>query len=298
MVPLLALAFSISGAVPHRELPSTFVGGRVFVMPRVENHDRRLVLWVDSNGNGFLRSGVVSELKLQTGPADTAYLPALGEPGFPAVNGNHGALPVLNDARVASDPVFSGIDGQLGWTWLDGRIWTIDYPGRHLYQDYTAPAYREPDRVPLLFDRAHRYPQMGVTIAGIAYRAALDTGASIALSQAALQTVHDGLPQVRAASFVRRSTLQSWHAAHPDWTYVANAGTAGEGAMIRVPEVSASRVVFRNVWFSTRPDDDVFAGEALEVKLGPSAFDHCAVTLDYVHDEAGFECAGSINASP
>jgi hypothetical protein len=288
---LLAVAFAFGlGAVPHRELPATFVAGRVFAMPRV-NSQRRLALWIDSDGSGFVRSSVVAELHLQKTSADTAYLPVLAEPGFPPVTGEHGALPILDDVQVSNDPIFSGIDGQLGWTWLQDRIWTIDYRGKHLYQDYSAPPYPGADRVPLEFGSMGRYPQMQVTIDGAVYRAALDTAATVALSQAAAQRLNDGLPQVRATSFVRKQTLERWHAAHPDWEYIANAGAAGGVALIRVPQVRAAQVTFNGVWFSTRPGDDVFQGDDAGLKIGPSAFSNCAVTLDYVHESAGFECS-------
>jgi hypothetical protein len=289
---LLAVAFALSiGAVPHTELPARFVGGRVFAMPRVANSDRRLALWVDSDGSGFLRSGIVSKLGLQTTAAGMAYLPKLDERAFPPVTGNHGALPILDDAQVASDPIFAGIDGQLGWSWLDDRIWTIDYTGHHLYQDYSAPPFPDAARVPLVFDSKHRYPQVDLLIDGKSYRAALDTAASIALSQRTMQELGDALPPVRATSFVPHRTLDAWHAAHPEWTYIADAGIAKGVSMIRVPEVRAARVVFRSVWFSTRPDDDVFEGEGVDLKLGPSAFGNCAVTIDYVNESAGFECS-------
>jgi hypothetical protein len=289
---LLSVAFALSlGAVPHRELPATFLAGRAFVMPRVSS-TRRLALWIDSDGSGFLRSGLVSELHLQRAAQNTAYFPPLIEPGFPPVTGNRGALPILDDADVAADPVFSGIDGQLGWTWLAGRIWTIDYAGHRLYQDYSAPPYPSADVVPLEFDRAHRYPAMHIGIAGTSYRAALDTAASVALSPAAVQRLGDGLPPIRAASFVPKRTFDAWHAAHPDWMYIPNAGAGGGVSLIRVPEVRAARIMFHDVWFSTRPNDDVFQCDTVDLKLGPTAFSRCAVTIDYVHDAAAFECSG------
>jgi hypothetical protein len=288
---LLALAFGFAAStVPHVELPSTFSGDRVFVMPRVENSMRRLALWVDTDGGGFLRSGVVDALHLQRGAMKTAYLPRLDEVSFPPVTGNHGALPILSDAGVANDPVFSGVDGQLGWTWLSDRIWTIDYVGRHVYWDRTAPNFRDAYRVALSFDRAHRYPSLEMEIDGKTYHAALDTAATVALSQRALTSLNDGMPQVRATSFIPRRTLASWHAAHPEWTYIADAGYSRGVAMIRVPEVRAGRVTFHDVWFSTRPDDDVFHDDSVDAKLGPTAFGKCAVTIDYVHDDAAFEC--------
>ncbi len=289
---LLAVAFSLSlGAVPHTELPATFMGGRVFVMPRVATANRRLALWLDSGGDGFLRDSLVNELGLQTTAAHTAYLPKLDERAFPAPAGDHGALPILDDRQVANDPIYTGIDGQLGWTWLDDRIWTIDYVERHLYQDYSAPPYPDADRVALSFDSKHRYPRMDVMIDGRHYEASLDTAASVALSETALQRLGDALPGVRATSFIPQRTLDAWHAAHPEWTYIANAGVSKGVSLIRVPDVRAARVVFRGVWFSTRPNDDVFQGERADLKLGPSAFGNCAVTLDYVHESAGFACS-------
>lgn len=295
---LLAIAFSFSlGNVPHVELPATFVAGRAFVMPRVASSDRRLALWVDTDGSGFLRSSVVSAFNLQTGGSHTAYLPPLNEPAFPAVRGNRGALPVLDDAQIRTDPVFNGIDGQLGWTWLDGRIWTLDYVGSHLYQDFTAPAIPARDRVLLRFDPKHRYPQLEIGLGGRTYRAALDTAATIALSPGAMRQLHDALPEVRATSFIQQRTLTALHTAHPDWQYVDDAGAPGI-AMILVPRVTAANVTFSNVWFSTRPNDDVFQDDPVDAKLGPSAFGNCAVTIDYVHDDAGFTCTGNDGRSP
>lgn len=298
---LFALAFTFSAAlVQHTELPSTFSSDRLFVMPRVEGSTRRLALWVDSDGSGFVRKRLVDELHLQTvtmwmggQPEPAAYLPRFDELGFPAVTGNHGALPLLNDADVSNDPIFNGMDGQLGWPWLNDRIWTIDYVGKHLYWDHAAPPYPSGDRVGLSFDRAHHYPQLDISVDGKTYKAALDTAATIALSNQTAASLGDGLGAVRATSFVRRSTLDAWRAEHPDWTYIADAGVAKGISLIRVPEVGAGRVTFHDVWFSTRPNDDVFQGETVDAKLGPTAFSKCAVTIDYVHDAAAFECSKS-----
>lgn len=295
MIAVLALSFAVT-LVPHAELPSTFSGDRLFVMPLVANSSRRLALWVDSDGDGFIREKAVSELQLQTvtqlkpQTVQAAYLPRLDERDFPPPTGNHGVLAVLEDADVAGDPVFNGFDGQLGWTWLGDRIWTIDYVGHHLYWDHTAPAYSARDRVGLTFDRMHRYPQLDIVVDGKTYRAALDTAASVALSTKTIAALNDAMPAVRATSFIPRRIAGAWHAAHSDWPYIADAGASKGVSLIRVPEVQAGRVVFHDVWFSTRPGDDVFSGGTVEAKLGPTAFSKCAVTLDYVHDAAGFEC--------
>ena len=293
---LLALAFSLNAAfAPRVELPSVFSGDRAFVTPLIAGSARRIVLWLDSDGSGFLRSRVVRELHLQTLNGhgismSSAFLPQLDERDFPPVTGNHGALPVLEDSEIASDPIFAGLDGQLGWSWLAGRIWTIDYAGHHIYEDRTAPAYRSADMVELSFDRAHRYPRIDTAIDGKTYLAALDTAATVALSESALAAMNDSLPAVRATSFAPARTVNGWHAAHPEWAYIAAGGSSGGVSLIRVPKVRANRLTFRNVWFSTRPADDVFQGDDVDLKLGPSAYARCAVTIDYVHDAAAFDC--------
>lgn len=286
----LAVALSLSiGAIPHRELPSTFVAGRLFVMPRVANSNRRLGLSVDTHGSGFIRSTVVSQLHLQTADQHVAYLPAFSETAFPAVTANYGALPILDDAQIARDPVFSGVDGQLGWPWLVNRIWTIDYIGRHFYQDYSAPPVPDSERVPLLFDSDHRYPQLMIEIGSNAYRTALDTAASLAVRDALASGTYTAV-HVEAMSFVPFATMMAWHTAHPDWLYGPINGLPSDVVMIRVPEATAGGVIFHDVSFWARPRDGMFKGESVDLILGPNAFENCALTLDYVHDFAGFEC--------
>lgn len=262
-------------------------------MPRVADALSRMTLWVDSGGSGFIRLSAVTNLRLQTvgsGKGELAYLPRFDDP-LPSISENHGALPILNDAMVANDPVYTSIDGQLGAGWLADRIWTIDYVGHHLWLDHATPAYHSADVVPLGFDRTHRFPRIDISVGGTTYHAALDTGASVALNPAAAAAVIKGPAAVAASSFIPAKTLQQWHQANPSWRYIRSASPTAKVSMILVPQVQANRVVFRNVWFSTRPNDDVFQGGDVQAKLGASAFGNCAVLLDYVHDISAFQCA-------
>jgi len=288
----LEVAFSLTAAIPRTELPSTFSGGRLFAMPRIADSLRRMTLWVDSDGSGFIRQSAVTSLRLQTvaGSARAlAYLPRFDDP-LPPISENHGALPILDDATVTADPIFGSVDGQLGASWLADRMWTIDYVSHHLWLDHATPSYHSADVVPLNFDRTHHFPRIDISIAGVTYRASLDTGASVALNRSAAAAVSNGPPAVVATSFLPRATLQRWHQAHPSWQYIGDAGATAGVSMILVPRVRANRVTFDNVWFSTRPNDDVFQGEEVQAKLGASAFGRCAVLLDYVHDISAFQC--------
>jgi hypothetical protein len=293
MTIIFAIAFSLTTGVPHTVVPSTFVAGRVFATPLVSNSLRRMVLWLDTDGAGFIRSKAVSELRLQTttikGKA-AAYLPRFDTLEFPSISADRGALPVLDEADVGNKPMYSEIDGQLGASGFVDRIWTIDYVNHQVWLDHAAPSYHSADAVPLIYDSTHRYPRVQLSIDGATYLGALDTAATIALSEKGASFVGDGLPQVRATSFVRRSTVAGWHAAHPEWAYLAEAGIGPGVSLIRVPEVRANRVVFHNVWFTARANDDVFAGKSVDVELGPTAYGRCSVLLDYVHDVSAFQC--------
>ena len=103
---------------------------------------------------------------------------------------------------------------------------------------------------------------------------------------------------MRATSFATRALVTQWHEQHPSWRYIKNAGQQAGIDAIRVPEVSAGAVQFHDVWFTTRPDDDVFEGEREQLKLGPTAFGCCVLTVDYRRRRAilqgwGFTAGGS-----
>ena len=117
---------------------------------------------------------------------------------------------------------------------------------------------------------------------------ALDTAATVALSprgaafiDARAIAMKSGV-LVRATSFVKRTLIDQWHERHPRWLYRAQVGQGRGISAILVPLVRAENVEFANVWFTTRPDDDVFQGELVDVKLGPTAFAGGSLTIDYL----------------
>lgn len=50
---------------------------------------------------------------------------------------------------------------------------------------------------------------------------------------------------------------------------------------ITIPEVPIGPAALRRVTFTTRPDDDVFSGSDVEVKLGSHAYAGRRLMLDY-----------------
>jgi hypothetical protein len=125
-----------------------------------------------------------------------------------------------------------------------------------------------------------KFKVVQVGIAGTGYAMNFDTAATIALNEQTLTALHDGWAPVRATSFLRSDVMKRLHETHPRWPYVARAGADGI-AMLRVPRVTIGTFIAQNVWFSTRPGDDVFEGETVAGKIGPTAFSQSSVTLDY-----------------
>jgi hypothetical protein len=282
------------------EIPATFVDQRVIATPVAASGGQTLRLWVDSNGAGFLFDDVARRYGTLVGTSSTqaprARLPAFTmAQRFPLPSSHDGTLSVMPKAGVRSDPIFFGLDGQLGASWLQRRVWTFDYPRRALvwHCDGAQPPHAAADEIPISFATDANgklagdaeYPQLQVDVAGENFLASLDTAASVALSAQGVAALGPG-GVVRSTSFARHSIVRSWHKLHPDWRYVADAGQAAGVAAIRVPLLRAAAVRFPDVWFTTRPDDDVFQGEKDQLKVGPTAFGCCALTIDYVRQHA------------
>jgi hypothetical protein len=296
VVPVaLAVGSLRAGACGIVEMPAVFSAGRVFVTPAAAADGQELKFWVDSDGSGFLFEDIAKRYDTLTTPAGAmqqARLPALEvQRSIPPLADHHDALPIMQRLAVASDPLFQGLAGQLGASWLQGRVWTFDYRlGKLQWRcDGTEPRHAKSDEIGLSFAAdadgkllgGVAYPQLQVDVDGNPSAAALDTGASVALSQTGLAAIHDGGAAVRGTSFAKRELVARWHSQHPRWRYATGVGqSAGVDALL-VPSVTAGNVRFRNVWFATRPGDDVFEGENVEMKIGATAFDQAALTIDY-----------------
>lgn len=295
MMPAAFLAVAIAASLVS--LPAEFSGGRILLTPTVAATRVRLHLWMDTDGSGFLPESLVRKLGLRAFSVRhrsmamrVAQLPALAS-RFPEPLGLKGGIPEVHLGKdQLADPLFRGIDGQVGASWFQERVWSIDYVSHRVqwFPDGRAPRHDPALEVPFSFVRSagasldgSEYPLVSVAIDGVRLSMSLDTGASVALSKTTLNTLNDGLPAVRGASFVLRDVAGAWHRKHPRWRYVANAGQTGGVDLIQVPLVRLGGVALSNVWFSTRPHDDVFEGDAVAGKLGGTAFVGKMLILDY-----------------
>jgi len=284
MIALLA-----ASAAFNQNLPAAVVNGRFFYQPSVVVH--RLRIWLDTDGSGFVTRRCVEMLGLSVAANHTALPDPVMQPTALA-----GRLPVFDPDPA--DSIFADIDAQFGATWFQGRIVSLDYPrGRlQLLAPSDAPSGTQ-GRATLHFqtgpngDRidGRQYPRVEVTIDGNErVPMSFDTAASVALAPATEKALSDGWGAVRATSFVTHAAMRSWHAAHPSWRFIARAG--GDGIdLLRVPGLTIGTYRAHDVWFSTRPRDDVFEGESVTGKIGPTAFFRSRVTLNYPAAEVLFD---------
>lgn len=253
---LAALVFCGATQAVPLEVPSVFENGRIFALVRdARLPAQTLRFWVDTDGSGFV---------LSSSPAA-----ALGNLQIEPPLGAAGKLAVLRAADVSGNRIFDRMDGQLGWSWLTGHIWTFAYPAKRLTLQARVPAHaaRDEVRLRLLQDR---YPIVDAVIGDEHIETVLDTAATVVLNARAGETRRPVASCASAVALYRR------------------AGEENGVDAIEVPSVRLAHIDFKHVWITTRPNDDVFEGEAIGLKLGPSAFEPFALTIDYVNRIAVF----------
>ncbi|MBN1206271.1 MAG: hypothetical protein JXB05_15245 [Myxococcaceae bacterium] len=319
--PTATSAASESGPAPTPgnplALPTHFVEDRFYVVP-VTSDGQKLELFTDTGGGLFITEGAAERLKLATeevstpesptGKAAMARLPAFrpGE-GIPSVELGDGRVPVAPAAMTRQLQAMGLVsDGMLGQAWFAMRVWTFDYPGGKLWWRARGdvPAVDERHRVPLGFRksamgaRETHFPRIQLQVDGETLDLLFDTGATVSLTDKALQALGDGRPVARATSFITRSTFERWRQRHPDWRVIENADKVlPDSALIEVPAVELAGHTVGPVWFTTRPDKNFhqfmsqFMDQRVEGALGGSALRFFRVTVDYPNEVALFERA-------
>lgn len=187
--------------------------------------------------------------------------------------------------------------GQLGSNWFNGRVWTIDYPGRRLVLRGASSASGEPGR-----EQAFRYytdstgqrvghlGYVDVLIDGDTIAMLMDTGATVWLSSAALERVNDGGPSERSTTHIPNWLFTRLHERHPDWPVIERADLWFGCSLIRVPSIAVAGYQVGPTWLSVLPGPATPpAGSASAPAwtrrqggtIGGSLLRHFVVTLDY-----------------
>lgn len=296
-------------------LPTALELDRLFVLTVTEAGDT-LALSVESgNVTSMLYAATVERLDLPllefVSGADTAWLVAM-----PALEAASEIPPLAEMPDVGSfffvfPADVPGEDGFLGQSWLAGRAWRLDYPEARisLIPPGVLSSYPAALQVPLGFrtdgrgGRLLNVPRVRVKVGSDSLDLVLDTGASVAFSDTALEHMEPG-GDFRGASLIALSVLRSWKRENPSWVVVENADANTGMPMIHVPNVEFGGTHSGPVWFVATPDDRFFQGVSgltdLPVygALGGNAFRGLAVMLDYERAIAVFERVGSRTTVP
>ncbi len=279
-VPLLGAATPAAAPTPAApvEIPVEVGGGRFFAVPRALD-GRTFTCWLDTDGSGFIFDSAIETFGLpfhRDAGKRRAVLPPFRKPyTIPPIVLEGGELPVFERTDADKrDPILQGFDAQLGRTWFAERIWRLNYPARTM-QMLSTPLDIKDTTIELTID--NNYPRVLAVVGDEALTMAFDTAASIAYSP----TWREGGPEVQATSFVPRATLERWHLLHPSWKVSRDVGSSPGFDRIVVPQVRVGAVELGPVAFTTRPGDDVFAGDQVAGKLGANAYADAIVTIDY-----------------
>lgn len=248
-----------------------------------------LRFYLDSAGGMFVAEAAATRLGLARETEDgqaTVAVPAFVDPHIPR--------PVTARLPVYAKP-FAGADGMLGAPWFAGHAFLFDYPKRELSVLASLPTVAAERRIAVHFAPGMPFGRIQATIAGETLDLLLDTGATVSLTEPARATV-GGAAVERATSFITKSVLDRWHAAHPEWRMIADADTIIAGSpMIEVPRVTVAGFDVGPVWFTQRPDDNFhkwmaqWTDKPLDGALGGNAFRTLRVGVDWTAGAATFE---------
>ncbi|RDI99157.1 hypothetical protein DVT68_11830 [Dyella solisilvae] len=312
---LIATAGLATAPSPAYEVPTVFEAGHFFATPETESGEH-LKLLVDTGGGGvdglyLLRQAVAARLKLKAGHCvfDGGDVPTATLPTYKQARGIPGPTSRCSGAMTYDDahPI-SSADGLLGSSYLDGRIWTFDYPSKKLIlqsEDWTPTQDLHAFTLGFQKDanggKLRAFPRVEIRVDGQLLDMLLDTGATAAPSESGQRVT--GTPTVNGfgvTSYITRSQLERWHSAHPEWRWVENGDKLfprSGSRMIEVPLVEIAGWSVGPVWFTERPDTNFHEMMASimdkppEGAVGGNVLHQFVMTIDYPGGMAYFGCS-------
>jgi hypothetical protein len=291
-----------------------------------------LRLRLDSGGISVLFSEALQRLGLPPGatqgsgaalPAfrEGAWIPALGEGGEagavadPPAPGREGARDALIPVRPNGGE-WPGLDGVLGLDWLQGRSWTLDYPGRSLFlrSPGDLPLHGPGERLDLLWGDSGRdppgeetgdgpgggagVPVIRVAVSGESIPAAIHTASGAELTEAAVGVMGDLRATRRSITRVDASLFDEWRSRHPDWTVLEGAEEGTGEPVMEIRELGIASTEIPRLWVlrSSRERVEIGGGgsgpELVRLFLGGDVLREFRLTLDFGEGVAVFEPAG------
>ena len=291
-----------------------------------------LRLRLDSGGTSFLFAGAVQRLGLPPGAVaesgivlpefqERAWIPRLGESGEegaqwdPPGTGPDGAREILMPVRPNGGE-WPGLDGVLGSDWLQGRTWTLDYPGRSLLlrNPGDLPLHGPGERLDLLWgDFGHDppgrmsedrpgggagVPVVRVEVGGEPLPAAILTASGADLTEAAVGAIGDLRGARRAITRVNASQFDEWRSRHPDWTVLEDAEEGTGEPVMEIRDLGIASTEIPRLWVLRAGEERVAMGgegpvpETVRLFLGGDVLREFRLTLDFEGGVAVFEPAG------
>jgi len=307
-----------NSATPGFDLPATFVTHRVFVDP-ITAGGEKLHLYTDSGGGAkLLCRAAAARLRLATtaAPHDGEMESELGKDlsiaKFPTFKPSASIPPnadgddrfIVNECKPQPGwPADAFGDGMLSNDWFADRVWTWDYPRGHLrlegtdfHPDAAAHSVGVAFKAKHEGERPQHFARIPIEIDGRPLDMLLDTGATTTLPAQTLTALNDGLPALRATSFITHGYFEEWHQAHPDWRVIEKGEIGTPARLIEVPKVTIAGTSIGPVWFTERPDKAFhqfmaqMMDKPVEGAVGGNVFSHFVMTIDYPHATAYFRC--------
>jgi hypothetical protein len=308
----LALASFATGAT-SQELPITYEAGHFYATPETTN-GQTLRLLVDTGGGGtaglyWVSAKAAKRLGLTTRACSLQGI-SLTVSSLPTYKPGHGLPAPLpgpcGQALMVQDTQATD-DGQLGATYLMGRVWTFDYPNQQLRLE---SASWQPDpsmqAAPLGFQRnaqgapATAFARITIHVDGQPVDMLLDTGATAHPTAAGKQA--SNTPTVNGfgvTSYIATSVLERWHKAHPAWRVVENGDDLhpqSRSRLIEVPAVDIAGSRIGPVWFTEQSNTTYhvymaqWMDKPVDGALGGNVFAHFVMTIDYPRSTTYFRC--------
>lgn len=295
------------------KLPAQFKNDRIFLYPTTEN-GVQLELYTDTGGGGMLiPPDVVRHLNLQVFKKEIENGEEVQYVTFPKFR-DEAMIPTgekSNALFLYSDPLFEPGQGLLGQSWFADRVWFLDYQNREMGYNNKGISYDTTgfQSAPIGFKhdddgvRQISFPRIQAKIDGEVMDFLFDTGATVHLTDSALETLDKGDASLQGTSFITQYTFEKWRGQHPDWPVIEQADRLGiehpdrlgNGAMIQVPSIEVAGLKSGPVWFTLRPNSNFrdrmsqMMDRRIEGALGGSAFKYFTIIIDYPNSMAHFK---------
>jgi hypothetical protein len=303
---------------------TVYEAGHFYATPTTRDGKSVRILFDTGAGgsNYFITRDAAARLKLKASSCTAAPHSADSQITFVArpdyVTG--AALPRATDhcgdvLVIAKPPGFDNADGIAGGRYLEGRIWTFDYPAHELRveDDHWRPSLTtHSTKLGMQRDAAgalvSAYPRVTIDVDGAPIDVLLDTGATAQPTQAAQALMK--IPTVNGlgvASYITRSIMNRWHAAHPEWPMVNAADAFDKRSAtraIQVPDVVIAGWVVGPIWFTERADANfesfmsAYMDRTVHGAVGANVLDAFVMTLDYRKSKAWLACPADCRARP